>query len=110
MLSFYSVVLDYFVNGNRYSCYYSTYGDLNCIKTMSGDVRDLGIGITSFVVSLVMFELACSIGSVVASCKAYSKFCSTYNVNDCCTCFGCGECDCSPLNAQQVMDLFLCSL
>jgi len=105
MASFYSVVLEYFVNFRRFDCYvyynYNGYHSYRCTMLMKSSVKDTGIGITSFLLTLVVFELACSIGSVAVSCKAYSKCCNTCNTYDCCTCLGCGECDCIPLNTQQ---------
>ena len=101
MLSFYAVVLDYFVELKSLSCYYDGY--FRFCYGVSSSIKDEGIGVTSFLVSLVVFELACSIGSIVVSCKAYSKCCNTCDAaNDCCTCLGCCECDCQPLNGRQV--------
>ena len=77
---------------------------------MTSVAKNLGIGIASSLIALAVFELACSIGSVAVSCKAYSKFCNTCDVNDCCSYLGCCECDCIPLNAQQVMYLLFYSI
>ena len=100
MLAYYSIVLAYFVTLVTSSC---TYGSITiCFDSGSSSVKDLGIGITSFLLTLVICELACSIGSVVLSSKAYCKFCNTCNFNDCCTCLGCCECSIAPLNVQQV--------
>ena len=108
MLSFYSVVLEYFINVRGYYCYYrySYYGGWTCDYYLSSDAKDLGIGMTSFLLFLAIFELACSIGSVVLSGKAYCKCCNTCDANDCCTCLGCCQCDTAPLNIQQVNYLF----
>jgi len=97
MLAFYSFVLEYFVNLIRNRCSYY----FGCYEVMTSVAKNLGIGIASSLIALAVFELACSIGSVAVSCKAYSKFCNTCDVNDCCSYLGCCECDCIPLNAQQ---------
>ena len=107
MLPFYSMVLEYFVNFKRIRCYFGYYG---CYTIMTIEVRDLGTGMSSFLVALLVLELVCSIGSVVLSCRAYSKYCNTCNIRDCCTCLGCCECDCVPLNISQAIHLFLYSL
>ena len=105
MLVFYSVVLEYFLNLIRVRCSYY-YG---CYQVMTSVDKNLAIGIASCLVGLALFDMACSIGSVVVSCKAYSKFCNTCDVNDCCSYLGCCECDCIPLNTLQVMHmLFFC--
>ena len=98
MLSFYSVVLDYF---RRSFCYYRN--DVNyCLPHLSTDDKDLGVGMTSFLLLMVTCELVCSIISVALAGKAYPKCCNTYDVNDCGTCIGCCECDTTPLYGEQV--------
>merc|ERR1712141_383242 len=101
MLSFYSVVLDYFVTYFRYYCYYSHYQPWRCDYSEYYSAKNLGIGITSFLIFLGSWELACSIGSVVLSGKAYCKCCNTCDADDSCTCLGCCECSIAPLNVQQ---------
>jgi len=100
MVSFYSVVLEYFVNLENYRCHYGYYRYW-CYYIISNDAKKLGIGVASFLIALTVLELACSIGSVVVSCKAFSKCCNTCDANDCCSYLGCCECDCIPLNTQQ---------
>ena len=102
MLSFFSIELDFFVTLFKKTCHYTGSGSSSCYINTSGISKDTVIGLLSFLIVLVLFELACSIGSVVVSCKAYSKCCNTYNTNDCCAFVGCCECDCRPLNVQQV--------
>ena len=110
MLTYYSVVLGYFVNIDLFWCiYHNTYRRV-CYTNIAKDVKDLGIGMTAGLVIVASIELICSIGSVVLSCRAYSKCCNTCNMNDCCTCLGCCECDSLPSNTTQVINSFFSSL
>ena len=106
MLSYYSVVLEYFVNIDLFRCGYYRYGYgviKLCFNNIATDAKDLGIGMTVGLMIAASIELACSIGSVVQSCKAYSKCCNTCKTTDCCTCLGCCECDSEPLDTQNVV-------
>ena len=104
MLTFYSVILEYFDAISSYYCspLYYPYYRYYCYGYMSRGDKDLGIGLTAFLVTLACCEFFFSIGSIVVSCKAYSKCCNTCDPNDCCTCLGCCECDSYSLHTQQV--------
>jgi len=102
MLGFYSVTLSYYVDGGGQICdYYYPHWRVVCHNFLSAPAQSSGIGMTAGLVTLIIVELACSIVSVVVSCRAYSKFCSTCDCSDCCTCFGCCECGCAPISMQQ---------
>ena len=74
-----------------------------CWKYISHDDKDVNTGIASCLVGLVVFELACSIGSVAVATKAYSRCCNTCDTEDCCTWVGCCECKGAVSNTQQVI-------
>ena len=105
MLIFYSLALYYFDNLGYYDCWYYPY--YQCSWFVPHSQRDEGLGLTGTLVFLMISEFACSIASIVLSCKAYSKCCNTCKADDCCTCLGCCEYDTTPLNYQQVMLSFL---
>ena len=89
MLVSYSLALQFFDNTRYYT------------------ERAESLGFTGAVVALVICEFACSIASIVLSCKAYSKCCNTCDADDSCTCLGCCEWDTTSLNYYQVTQRFI---
>jgi len=100
MLPYYSVMVEFFVDFYNEYCDWGLNGRY-CWKYLAYQDKDWNTAIASCLVGLVVFELACSIGSVVVATKAYSKCCNTCNTDDCCTWVGCCECKGAVSNTQQ---------
>ncbi len=86
MLICYSVTLDYFVGIQKTQSLFKSGGFSISITPDT----DVSVGLTGFLVFLIIFELCLSSAAIVYSCKAYSKCCNTFDANDCYTCIGCG--------------------
>eukprot|EP00112_Aurelia_sp_Birch-Aquarium-sp1_P003159 Seg1353.6 transcript_id=Seg1353.6/GoldUCD/mRNA.D3Y31 product="hypothetical protein" protein_id=Seg1353.6/GoldUCD/D3Y31 len=68
---------------------------------------EAAVGVSGFLVGLIVVELVCSIIAVVLALKPYCKCCTTCNLDDCCTCTGCCDCAVDPVRYQQYKNKFV---